>query len=247
MRYIILFAFQALFIQTTIAQTEGMINYTETIKLDIQFEGMDESMKSMIPQSQSFDKELLFTRNESVYQNKKGEEAEDINLSSDDGSFQIKIITDDTEDILYKNLKEKKVVHQKGMMGKSFVVDRPLEKSKWKMTGEKIKYLDYECQKAVIEEDDNFIVAWFTPQIPVQIGPGSYHGLPGAILMISINDGETEIKATKVDIKTLDDKAIKIPDDGKKVTEEEYQRIQEEKEREIRERYGEGSVRKVKH
>ena len=221
-----------------IAQTEGKISYAQTVKLDIQIEGLDEAMLEMIPKSQTINKELLFKKDISVFQNQSGESAEDIDLSSDDGSFQIKIMTDDTEDILYKSMKDKSQIHQKGIMGKSFIVEEKLPKQKWKITTEKVKYLDYECQKAVIEEEGNFVVAWFTSQLPVQAGPGSFHGLPGAILMVSVNDGESEYKATKVDFTVLGDDAIKIPDEGKKVTQEEFEKIVKEKEAEMQEMHG---------
>ena len=170
---------------------------------------------------------------------------EGVDLSSDDGSFQIKIMVDDTEDIRYKSFAENQKVHQRGMMGKSFVVKDKLDKLKWKITNEKVKYLDYECQKAVIENEDDFIVAWFTPQIPVKAGPAGLHGLPGAILMANYNDGEREIQAQKVEFFTLEKDAIKTPNDGKKVTEEEFEKILKEKEKEMEEMYGgQGTIRR---
>jgi GLPGLI family protein len=203
-------------------------------KLDIQIEGMNEEMLSMIPKSQSIQKELLFNKNESVFQNLKGEVVEDLDISSDDGSFQIKfMMDDDVEDILYKDQKSKSVVHQKGIMGKAFVVNEDLEKIKWKITNEKVMYLDYECQKAVLENENEFVVAWFTSQIPFQVGPSSYHGLPGAILMVSIDDGKVEFKANNVEFKDLGKDAIAKPSKGKKVSAEEYETIQKEKEEEI--------------
>jgi GLPGLI family protein len=226
------------------AQVEGRIVYNETVKIEI--EGLTSEMADMIPTTQSVKKDLLFKGHETVYQNVKGEELEDLEMESEDGSFKIKMMRDDVEDILYKNLKEKKTIHQKGLMGKTFVVSDDLNKNKWKITNEKIKYLDYECQKAVIEEDDKFVVAWFTSQIPAQIGPGKYHGLPGAILMISVDDGKREIKALSIDMNEVDPNLLKAPNDGKKVTEAEYQRIQDEKMKEMEERYGSRTV-KIRH
>lgn len=228
-------------------QKEGKIDYTETVKLDIQIDGMDEAMKAMLPKSQTVQKQLTFDNTVSIYAVKKGGEAEDLDLSSDDGSFRIKIRTDDAEEVLYKDLKTKTKIHQRGIMGKSFLVEDELEKHKWKLTGEKIMYLGYECQKAVIENEDDFVVAWFTSQLPVQIGPAEYHGLPGAILMISINDGESEIKATKINLDPLAKDEIVIPNEGTKVNEVEYAKIQAEKDKEMEERYGKGNIRRTKH
>lgn len=243
MKNILTFLLSLVFSQFLPAQIQGKITYKETVKLDIQFEGMDDAMKAMLPESQSLKKELLFSGSESVYQNIKGEEKEDLEMESDDGSFKIKMISDNTEDILYKNLNEKQKVHQKGMMGKSFVVSDELTKHKWKITNEKIKYLDYECQKAVIEEGDKFIVAWFTSQIPAQFGPGAYHGLPGAILMLSIDEGKVEIQALSVDLELADENLVKAPHDGKKVNQQEYEKIKVEKEAEMREMYGDGQIK----
>jgi len=231
---LLLIALNILIGQIVFAQQEGRITYTEVFKLDIQIEGMSEEMLSMIPKSQSLQKELLFKKKESVFQNVKGEVAEDLDMSSDDGSFQIMIkMDDDVEDILYKNQKSKEIVHQKGIMGKSFVVNEKLEKIKWKITNEKVKYLDYECQKAVLENEDEFVVAWFTSQIPVQVGPSSYHGLPGAILMVSVDDGKIEFKANKVEFEKLEEDAILKPTKGKKVSAEEYEKIQKDKDAEM--------------
>lgn len=215
------------------AQSSGKILYTETQKLDIQIEGMDKSMADLLPKSRSVNKNLIFNSNHSLYLTADESETEDLEMESDDGSIKIMIQTDDDVSQLYKSFETKSSTHQKGLFGKTFIVEEPLVKKKWKITNEKIKYLDYECQKAVIEDEDNFIVAWFTSQIPVKAGPDFYDGLPGAILLISKNDGELEIKAQKISLDdTLSDK-IKIPNDGKKVTQEEFEKIQAEKEKEM--------------
>ncbi len=229
--------------QYAFGQTEGVITYNETIKMDIQFEGMDESMKDMLPESQTFINDLIFNKSESIYQLAKDGGADDLELTSDDGSFKIKFATSDVEEILYKNTAEKTKIHQKGLMGKPFLVSSELAKHKWKITNEKVKYLDYECQKATIEDGDDFIVAWFTSQIPVQIGPGKYHGLPGAILLLSVNEDKVAYKATSVNLETLEDGAIVKPKKGKKVSEEKYEEIRIQKEKEMMEMYGDGAVK----
>jgi len=223
------------------AQTEGKIDYTETIKIDIEIEGMDESMMAMIPKSQSINKELLFNASESLYRNQTGETLEDTEMESDDGSFKIVIMHDDTEDLFYCERLKKMQTHQRGIMGKSFVVESPLVKNKWKITSEKVKYLGYECSKAVIETEEKFIVAWFTSELPLQIGPANHYGLPGVVLMVNVDDGQLEIKATKVDLGPLEKNAIEKPNDGKKVTEEEFEKIREEKENELKQSYQNGS------
>lgn len=162
---------------------------------------------------------------------------EDLNFKSDDGSIEIKIARDQVEDVLYVDHNSKSKIHQTGIMGKPFIIKDNLDKLPWKITTEKVKYLDYECTKAVYEDGDRIVVAWFTPQIAPFIGPGKYHSLPGTILLLNVNDGETEFKAREVVMEDVS-KEIEAPKKGKKVTQEEYDKIKEEKEKEMMEQMG---------
>ena len=228
------------------AQVEGVIHYQEMIKLDVDLEIIPESLRGLIPKSQNFEKEMLFNSDESLYKSKADGNPKDLAMETEDGSISIKISHDDVEDIYYISNKDNQVVHQQGIMGKSFIIESELEKYAWKITNEKIKYLDYECQKAIIESEDTFIVAWYTSQIPVQVGPRSYNGLPGAILMLSEDDGAFEIKATKVNLSALEDNVIKTPTDGKKVTKEKFEKIREEKLKEMEQTFGGGNVKSIR-
>ncbi|WP_299398048.1 GLPGLI family protein [uncultured Gelidibacter sp.] len=80
------------------------------------------------------------------------------------------------------------------------------------------------------------ITAWYTPQIPVNQGPGEYWGLPGLIL--EVNAGRTTILCTKIEINPSDKIDIKAPSKGKEVTKEEYEKIVKEKTEEMREMFG---------
>ncbi len=221
----------------------GRITYDVTQKLQIMLggeeedPGLPEGMADMFPDEQTYSKELLFQDGITLYRDKKGEEMEDLNFKSDDGSIEIKIARDETEDILYVDHSKKEKIHQTGIMGKPFIIKDDLDKLPWKITNEKVKYLDYECTKAVYEEDDKIVVAWFTPQIAPFIGPGKYHSLPGTVLLLNINDGETEFKAREVVMEDVSSE-IKAPKKGKKVSQEEYDKIKEEKEKEMMEQMG---------
>jgi len=222
------------------AQVAGTISYTETIQLDIQLpdgmeiEGMDQSM--------TMDKTLSFKDQLSVYKDVKNNKSNDRTMTSDDGGFQISFQMDDTEEIFLTDFNQKMMTHHTGFMGKEFIIESKMDKYKWKLTGEKIKYLDFVCQKAemIINEDgkDVNVVAWFTSEIPVAIGPDKYNQLPGAILMISKNDGKTEIKATQVNLENPSIEIFELPKKGKKVTREEYEKIVEEKMLEMKKEYG---------
>lgn len=228
--------------QVISAQTSGVISYTATTKIEIKMDNMPAGidLSGMLPTSSTVSKELIFDKNESIYVD-GNELKEDTEISSDDGSFKMVIMESDVESKLYTDHKEKRSVSQEDFMGKAFIIEKEIPKINWKLTSEKIKYLGYECTKATsINEEGEEIVAWFAPAIRTQSGPGSYGQLPGAILMFSLDDGQVEIKATKVELKEVD--KIEVPDDGKKVTKAEYEKIIEEKMKEMAKEYGGNTI-----
>ena len=80
------------------------------------------------------------------------------------------------------------------------------------------------------------VTAWYTPQIPVNQGPGEYWGLPGLIL--EVNADRTTILCSKIVLNPDEKETIKIPSKGKEVSREEYNEIMKKKIEEMREMYG---------
>jgi GLPGLI family protein len=82
------------------------------------------------------------------------------------------------------------------------------------------------------------ITAWYTPQIPIQHGPGEFHGLPGLILEVQAD--RTSILCTRIVLNPRNPEVIRKPSRGQKVSQEEYQKIVKEKVEEMQEMYGGG-------
>jgi GLPGLI family protein len=80
------------------------------------------------------------------------------------------------------------------------------------------------------------VTAWYTPQIPVNQGPGEYWGLPGLIL--EVNADRTTILCSKIVINPGEKEEIKAPEKGKEVTKAEYNTIVKDKMQEMQEMYG---------
>jgi len=80
------------------------------------------------------------------------------------------------------------------------------------------------------------VTAWYTPQIPVNNGPGEYWGLPGLIL--EVNADRTTILCSKIVLNPKEKEEIKTPSKGKEVTKKEYNDIMKKKIAEMREMYG---------
>lgn len=247
---IIAFAFIA---GLTNAQTSGLIKYTETMKMDFSvMEGLPEGidLSELLPESTSLNKELYFDGNQAVYIDSKSNESQNVEFESEDGSMKMEFdFGGDHEEIYYTDQESKMITHQTGFMGKDFIIETPIEKSKWKLTGEKVKYLEYECHKAEMlipgaseDEEEKRVVAWFAPAIPVQLGPSGFSQLPGAILMVSVDGDKHEIMATSVDLSIEPSEKIKLPTKGEKVTKEEFEKIIAEKEKEMNEMHGGSAI-----
>lgn len=231
------------------AQTNGTIKYTHTLKLEINMpEGMD--VGNLIPQQMTTLKELTFSDQLSLYKDAEENVSEDVEMESDDGSFKMTIESSDSEEILFTDLKAKRSMQQTSFMDKDFLIESIIERPKWKITSERIKYLGYVCQKATMvqiipanedigqERKEKQITAWFTSEIPVPIGPDTYNQLPGAILLLSIDGDKTEIKATEINIQPADEISIDQPTTGQKVSREEYEKIMTAKLKELESAYG---------
>lgn len=67
------------------------------------------------------------------------------------------------------------------------------------------------------------VEAWFTTDIESSAGPDSYFGLPGLILKVVVDDGTVEIKALSVENTPKD--LVKVPNNGKKITRDEYRKM----------------------
>lgn len=79
------------------------------------------------------------------------------------------------------------------------------------------------------------VTAWFTPEIPVKTGPADYYGLPGLILELSA--GRTTMLCTEIVLNPEEAVAIDVPNKGKEVSRDEYNKIIKEKSEELRERF----------
>jgi len=85
------------------------------------------------------------------------------------------------------------------------------------------------------------IVAWYTPMVPVNQGPGEYWGLPGLILEVSA--GNTTMLCSKIIMNPEEKTKIEAPTKGQVVTKKEYNEIITGKMQEMRDNRGRGSGR----
>ncbi|MCK5652633.1 MAG: GLPGLI family protein, partial [Gemmatimonadetes bacterium] len=143
----------------------------------------------------------------------------------------------------YVRYEDGAVAETRELMTRKFLITGTRPAYEWRLTGEQSELLGYVVHKATAVHDSSHIEAWFTPEIPVSAGPGLFGGLPGMILALSVDDGQTVYSATEVKLDPVDAAVIKAPEDGEEVSPEEYEEIVAEKLEEIRMRRRRGDRR----
>lgn len=238
---------------------EGIATYKTDRKIDIKMDeegGMTEDIQKQI-QAQlktQFQKEftLAFNTNESIYK-----EVPKLDAPRAASSSGIEIKISGMSGVLYKNVLTASFVHKTEIMDKEFLIQDSLQNPRWKLEKETKNIGEYLCFKAILtdtiqnstfndvsmeyeeEDKERNTTAWYTLQIPVKHGPGNYWGLPG--LVLEINDGEQTILCSKIVLNPKDGVSIEAPEKGKKVTQAEFDEIQEKKNKEMMERFHSGS------
>jgi len=162
---------------------------------------------------------------------------------------------------LYKNVKKNTLIQNQELYGKRFLVKDSLMTFDWVMGSETKQIGNYTCFKATckvpstdlewwsfswgnLNESDSEteeinmteVTAWYSPQIPVSIGPLEYWGLPGLILEVS--SGNTIMLCSKIVLNPEEKTDIEAPSKGAEVTKNEYQDIIVKKMREFRDNRG---------
>ena len=274
MKHLAVIIVMLLLSSTVIAQDfQGKATYKSHRKMDIQLDStqMETDMhKRMIEMmKKQFEKTyiLSFNKEESLYK-------EDEQLEAPQHAGMVMVFIDSGESgELYKNIKEDRYTDQNEMFGKVFLIEDKLRKIDWELGSETKNIGEYTCYKATTkrtvevvkagisingdkdlneksepEMEEITITAWYTPQIPVNNGPGNYHGLPGLIL--EVNNGRQTLICSKIVLNPKNKISITEPTKGKKITQEKFDAIMEKKMKEMEDRYehnrGDGNSIEIK-
>jgi GLPGLI family protein len=243
---------------------QGVATYKTSMKMDFkmdsvgQSQGLDKDMQEKLNAmlQKQFQKEytLTFTPYESIYK----EEEKLAAPSPQSGGMTIMVMGGSQSATLYKNSKEKRFAHEQEIMGKKFLVKDELENKEWKLENETKFIGQYTCYKATrtievekmsssmsfnsdeskepeVTKEKVTVTAWYTPEVPVNAGPGMYWGLPGLIL--EVNDGSQTIVCSKIVLNPKNKVKIKEPVKGKEVNSKKFEEIMKKKSKEMMERY----------
>ncbi len=228
---------------STNENTSGTIVYEEMIKFNIELNDDNAAFADMMPKESKSEKLLYFNSEKSLYMTPEKEDTEDDVIQSESGDMQVMIEIQQPEEIFFCDLLYKKTVEQREFMTRQFLIEDDMKEFSWKILDEQgsIIGLPYQTALHITEEGDS-VLAWFTPNIPVSTGPAGFNGLPGLILKISMDNGDFTITATSVSFDEFDEKVLKQPSKGKKVTRDEFKSIVEEKTKEMGGEGGENQI-----
>lgn len=218
----ILFSVLLVTICSTHAQKSGMIDYQITVNTHKFMTGEYEKYKEFVPEFKESNKLLFFNEEYALYENKPIEVTSAEQSGGGWGNYN-------PDNKRYTEVKTNALLLQLDMMGKKFLVSDSVETIKWKMTG-KSKMIDNRpCISAEYSDTMSTYTAWFTPTIPVQLGPEHYGQLPGMILEVTNADTSVHIKAIDIQLRDLEEDEIKKPKKGKEMTRAEFDAMIEEK------------------
>jgi len=226
------------------AQQEGTVTYKETVKLDIELpedsEISQEQLEAMMPDEQVAQKVLYFNESASLYTDPPAADNDNGEFTlntGDGGQFRIKTVSASGNNKVYHDIKKNSFIDQRDFLGKTFLVQGEVKSYDWKITGETKDIAGYPCQKATAAEEDRTIELWFTPAIPLSTGPNGFMDLPGLILEAHVvgERSDRQLVAQSISFEPLEKDELKAPSKGKKVTEEEFDKIVEEKTKEMSE------------
>lgn len=216
------------FFSTVIAQNTVVVTYKSKMNqqlFDVKKEDSDKASYMGLVEdalkNNSVEFELYVNPKASFYQIKK-------TLEQDSPQARIAVAIFGGQTKYYLNHQDREYFKETEAYGETFII--PIDKWAWDIQKEKKKIGKYLCQKAVTSytvvnargEFEKNVAAWFTPELNFSYGPKGFFGLPGLILELKddkITYYSSNIKFNQKDVK------LKKPTKGKKVTQEEYDKI----------------------
>lgn len=167
--------------------------------------------------------ELLFNNKIAVFRNQKS-----MTSDAEYAEFEDLVKTLICGGEYYTDLDHKTQIFATELDGKVKNVQSAFKTHSWVLSRETKKIGDFTCYKAMLQKgmmgDKHEIVAWYTPEIPIPLGPKEYVGnLPGLIL--ELDDPLVRYRCSSIEINKP--QQVKWPTDIEVISEEQYKKESE--------------------
>ena len=232
----------ALFAPAALTAQQGTIAYTYSQQYEFE---VPEGWEDMVPEVQTGTVLLLFSPSASLMipvpeDGERASRASDRRQGRLDRLKRRSASRGDQEVVrdTWVSYAEGAAVETREFMGRNFRIAGPSPSYAWRIASDQAEHLGRLVIKATAEHDSTSIEAWFTPEIAIPGGPASYGGLPGMILVLSVDGGRIQYFATEIALGDVDAGVIRAPENGDEVSREEYERIVEDKLNELEQLYG---------
>ncbi|MEO0585548.1 MAG: GLPGLI family protein [Bacteroidota bacterium] len=180
---------------------------------------------------------LTFDQDESLFVHSQGKAPKIFDRSGNEVSYETMTTTnvankgvmfglyfqDPIGNVYYKNSETQEMIFREIVINKPFLVKEPKWiEFDWKLGTERKQIGNFSCLSATTYFRGRTYKAWYTPEIPLSLGPWKFHGLPGLILEVEDDKQEVSFKAQTVEIPTEQIDAIAPPEKGEKVSLESF-------------------------
>lgn len=191
--------------QHALFSRSGIITYDKTMymknivakqfieKADDRSRPQFESMLPRIPQQVVLKKTLKFNDTETLFEPVKS----DLDVQTQQ---LIMMFALDLDAVTLSNLRTGDYKRYNDLIGEKIIIQDTVKKVKWRITDEYRDIAGFNCRRANgLTPDSVYVVAYFTPELPVSGGPESISGLPGMILGLVVPSQHVSYFANKVE------------------------------------------------
>lgn len=238
---------------TAFGQNIGTVTYERKINMHRRI--TDEQMRAMIPQFRTSKHLLLFSDSVSIYKTLPENEAPDPFDGGGGGGRVVFRMGAGDGGVTYKNFSTQQSLTEQDLGDKTYIIQDTIRQQGWKLSEETKTILGITCKKATMKvtaprggmqirmggpggaaprtdtanaaPQQITVVAWYAESLSTPVGPESYGNLPGLVLEVNMNDGETVLTALDIK-KTVDTKELKEPKKGKRISRQEFAQKQQE-------------------
>lgn len=206
---------------------QGAIVYER--KIDVHRRIQDDQMKAMVPQFQVAAYEVLFKDSISVYKAMPKDEAPDPFENNSGGNHMVMKFGGPGDDgVLYKNYNSGQLLEEASLEDKKYIITDTLRQQPWKLSDDTATVLGHPCKKAMMTSPrGEKVIAWYSSDIPLPIGPEQFGGLPGAVLKVDVGDGGIVYTVKQIDA-TAHTGEVKIPAGGRLISRADYRKKMDE-------------------